>query len=89
MATATSKPKNLMGKRRPADKPYETWQSRDGFVFKVLKFYQSRAATLANPYGRVLVVTTSPYIPDTEVSDSYYTEVRRGAVMTQSDVVLA
>jgi hypothetical protein len=59
--------KNLCGKTRTPEQPYEQWESfaenRSGgpaFIWKVLKKYQAPAAEAKNGYARWLVATIGP-----------------------------
>ena len=44
-------PRTSFGKTRPADTPYATYASRDGWVWKVLKTYKHSSAE--DPYSKV------------------------------------
>jgi len=47
------KEKNLCGKTRPIDNPYEIWKSFDGtWEWKVLKKYQKPSKELKNRFAR-------------------------------------
>ena len=60
-------------KTRPVDNPYETWYDpTSGWTWKVLKFYKSRANTMADRYGRVFCEVDGDY---KEMGDVYYAEV--------------
>lgn len=60
-------------KTRPVTDPYETWlDEASGWTWKVLKFYQSRANTMANEYGRVFCEVDGF---EKEMGDVYYSEV--------------
>jgi hypothetical protein len=60
-------------KTRPVDNPYETWYDpTSGWTWKVLKFYKSRANTIADPYGRVYCRVNGDF---NETGDVYYSEV--------------
>ena len=53
--------KNLCGKTRKVDNPYEVWQSLDGsWKWKVLKKYQSPDNEAKNPYARWFCAVSSP-----------------------------
>lgn len=67
--------KNLCGKTRPRQDPYEIWQSKDGsWTWYVLKKYQ---ADDNKPFARWLCYVVSPFVPDGEVGDVYVETVRR------------
>jgi len=60
-------------KTRPVTDPYETWYDpTSGWTWKVLKFYKSRANTMADRYGRVFCEVDGDY---KEMGDVYYAEV--------------
>ena len=52
-------PKNAWGKSRPLDNPYVVVE-RDGWTWKILKAYQSRAKEKTNEYARVFCMVSSP-----------------------------
>jgi len=67
--------KNLCGKRRSIDNPYEIWQSEDGtWTWKVLKKYQANDNAL---YARWYCFVTSPYCPDGEYGDEYVATINK------------
>ena len=54
--------KNLCGKTRLIDNPYEVWQSYDGsWTWKVLKKYQKPSKEAENPHARWFCAVASPY----------------------------
>ena len=56
------KPKNLCGKMRPVENPYEIWELNtvDGkWTWKVLKKYQTPSKESTNPYARWFVAAKS------------------------------
>tara|TARA_B110000285_G_scaffold213024_1_gene257036 strand:- start:673 stop:927 length:255 start_codon:yes stop_codon:yes gene_type:complete len=65
--------KNLMGKTRPVDKPYEVWQTRDGsWTWRVLKKYQAPINESKNKLARWFVAVKSPYTYNSwEMGDEY------------------
>jgi hypothetical protein len=72
-----------MKKTRPADQPYEIWQSPlTGWKWYVLKFYQSYENTLENPYGRVFCDVYGDFH---EMGDTYYRDIRDNAVLIATD----
>ena len=77
------KEKNECGKTRPADKPYEVWQTADGsWTWKVLKKYQSPSKERANPYARWLVSVDSPHV-NGELGDTYVNDIKGAAFLIQ------
>jgi hypothetical protein len=53
--------KNLCGKTRKLDDPYETWKSFDGsWTWRILKKYQSQEAEDKNPEARWYCAVQSP-----------------------------
>ena len=68
--------KNLCGKTRPVDNPYEVWKSRDGWTWSVLKKWQVHDDA---PYARWFCFVTSPFCPDGEYGDTYVAEIKRYA----------
>ena len=66
--------KNLCGKMRPKDNPYETWQSFDGtWTWAVLKKWQ---ANDDKPYARWFCNVITPCMPGGEMGDVYVAEVK-------------
>ena len=54
--------KNLCGKMRKIDNPYETWTlAHAGWTWQVLKKYQTPENEKKNPYARWLVAAKSPH----------------------------
>lgn len=73
--------KNLCGKTRPTENPYEVWQSLDGsWTWNVLKKYQAPDGESNNPYSRWFCNVVTPMCPDGELGDVYVTEIKRNAV---------
>jgi hypothetical protein len=54
--------KNLCGKTRKIEHPYEVWTSPvfGGCEYRILKKYQSPEAEAKNPYARWMVAAKSP-----------------------------
>lgn len=70
--------KNLCGKARKPDNPYEVWKSADGtWTWKVLKKY---SADDDKPYARWFCFVTSPFVPDGEYGDTYVADIKGSAV---------
>ena len=70
--------KNLMGKTRKLDQPYEVWKSRDGqWEWRVLKKWQSDDR---KPYARWFCAVKSPFTHGGwEMGDTYAAEVMKQA----------
>jgi len=78
------KEKNLCGKTRPVDNPYEIWKSFDGtWEWKVLKKYQKPSKELKNRFARWFCAVSSPYTQYThgsyELGDVYVHEIASSA----------
>jgi len=71
--------KNLCGKTRPKDKPYEVWSNDSGWTWNVLKKYKSDEAESADPYARYFCFVTSPFCPTGELGDVYTSEIKSQA----------
>jgi hypothetical protein len=70
--------KNLCGKTRPKDKPYEVWRSFDGtWTWNVLKKWQ---ADDNKPYARWFCNVVTPICPNGEMGDVYVAEIKANAV---------
>ena len=73
--------KNLKGKMRPQDNPYETHTSK-GWTWKVLKHYQSPKAEISNPYARVFCAVQSPFTSEGwDLGDVYLKDIARELVV--------
>ena len=74
--------KNLCGKRRDKDNPYEIWViPHTEWEFRVLKKYQSPENEAKNQYARWYMATKSPYTYGAfELGDGYAREVKQHAV---------
>jgi hypothetical protein len=74
--------KNLCGKTRDVEHPYEIWEA-DGWEWRVLKKYQTPEKEQENPYARWFLATKSPYTyGDFELGDGYVKDVTDYAVCT-------
>lgn len=73
--------KNLCGKSRPKDNPYEIYKSAimPGWTWNVLKKYQSPEKETGNPYARWFCFVTSPFCEDGEYGDVYVSEILNDA----------
>ena len=73
--------KNLCGKTRPVDNPYEVWCNNSGWEWRILKRYQSLENEAQNPYARVLVAAKSPLTyGEFEYGDTYIRDITNNAV---------
>jgi len=75
------KEKNLCGKTRNVDNPYEVWEGVTGWTWKILKKYQRPGLEAKNPAARWYCAVTSPYTPDEdcEYGDVYVREIKSQA----------
>jgi hypothetical protein len=78
--------KNLCGKTRSVDNPYEVWKSRDGWTWNVLKKWQVHDDA---PYARWFCFVTSPFCPDGEYGDVYVKEITDNAEIFAVEGVVA
>jgi hypothetical protein len=81
--------KNLRGKTRPLDDPYEIYQSLDGeWEWKVLKHYKSEESENTDRYARVFCGVKSPMTYGSyELGDVYLREVLAyGTLVYQDDL---
>jgi len=75
------KEKNLCGKTRKIDEPYEVWQGRtgygyDGWEWRVLKKWQSPSKETTNQYARWFCAVKSPFtFGDFEYGDVYVCDI--------------
>lgn len=78
--------KNLKGKTRKVDNPYETWVSCDGsWEWRVLKHWQSPDGEDKNQYARVYCAVKSPYTYGSwEYGDVYLRDIMQNAVIKGS-----
>ncbi|HUW66509.1 MAG TPA: hypothetical protein VMW20_00490 [Candidatus Nanoarchaeia archaeon] len=69
--------KNLCGKTRPNENPYEIWISRDGtWQWRVLKKYKAPESEAKDPYARWFCAVKSPYTYGSfELGDTYCREI--------------
>jgi hypothetical protein len=70
--------KNLCGKTRPKDQPYEVWSS-GSWTWAVLKKWQSEDKE-DNPYARWFCFVISPFCPQGEFGDVYVQDIKSQAV---------
>ena len=75
--------KNLCGKTRTKDNPYEVWKSLDGsWTWNVLKKWQ---VADDKPFARWFCFVTSPFCPEGEFGDTYVSEIKSQAIKVSSD----
>jgi hypothetical protein len=78
--------KNPLAKTVKPEAAYEVWQARD-WTWYVLKFYQTREATMKNPYGRVFCLVVTPFTGSHgDMGDVYYNEIYKNAKLVHSEV---
>lgn len=84
MDKVIAKAKNLRGKTRNVENPYEIWASHDGsWEWRVLKVWQ---ADDNKPYARYFCAVRSPFTYGSwEYGDVYVAEVKGNAVQVYSD----
>lgn len=77
--------KNLCGKTRKVDKPYEIWMRPD-WEWRVLKKWQSPSKEKTNQYARWFCAVKSPMTyGDYEYGDVYVNDIKTYAVRTFVD----
>ena len=68
--------KNLCGKMRKVNEPYEVWRNNVGWEWRVLKKYQSEEQEKKNPYARWMVACKSPMTGGTyDMGDTYIRDI--------------
>lgn len=74
--------KNLMGKTRPIDNPYEVWVAGN-WTWKVLKKYQ---ADDHKPYARWFCQVITPYTTESgDMGDTYAADVMAVARLVETN----
>ena len=74
-------PKNMCGKTRKIDEPYEIWRGPSGFEWRVLKKYQNEKNESENPYARWFCGVKSNFTYDSfEYGDVYVSEIKSRGV---------
>ena len=69
--------KNMCGKTRKIDEPYEIWTGPNGFEWRVLKKYQNEKNEAENPYARWFCAVKSNFTYDMwEMGDVYVSEIK-------------
>lgn len=72
--------KNLCGKTRKVNEPYEVWVAGPEWEWRVLKKYQSPEAEAVNPYARWLcAVKGSGTFGGYDMGDTYIADIVRYA----------
>lgn len=72
--------KNMCGKTRKVEEPYEIWERGD-WQWRVLKKYQSPAKEAANMYARWFCAVKSPMTyGGYDYGDVYCTDIKRSAI---------
>ena len=74
--------KNLCGKTRKEDNPYEIWKGTGGWEWLILKKYQHDDN---KPYARAFCKVFSPFTPDGELGDVYISEIQTNAHMVEQN----
>jgi hypothetical protein len=74
--------KNLCGKYRDKENPYEIWRSFDGtWEWRVLKKYQSPEREEENPFARWMCAVRSPHTYGSfDIGDVYVKDIKQYAV---------
>lgn len=71
--------KNLCGKTRKIDNPYEVWKAGT-WEWRVLKKYQNEENEAKNPYARWFCGVSSPFTyGEFELGDVYVKEIKDSA----------
>ena len=78
MITKT-KEKNLCGKTRSVNDPYEIWQAGQ-WTWNVLKKYQKPSLEANNQYARWFCSVVTPMCPNGELGDVYVNDITRVAI---------
>tara|TARA_R100000664_G_C2661240_1_gene77353 strand:+ start:332 stop:568 length:237 start_codon:yes stop_codon:yes gene_type:complete len=69
--------KNLCGKTRDIDNPYEVWKGPRGFEWRVLKKYQKPELEAKNPYARwYCAVKSDMTYGSFEYGDTYVSDIK-------------
>ncbi len=85
----TLETKNLCGKTRDKNNPYEVWKSNTGnWEWRVLKKWQSPAKEAKDPYARWFCAVKSPYTsPGYDMGDVYVNEIKSMAYKVETSVI--
>ena len=69
--------KNMCGKTRKIEEPYEVWTGPNGFEWRVLKKYQTPENEASNHYARWFCAVKSNFTYDSwEMGDVYVSEIK-------------
>ena len=73
--------KNLCGKTRKTDDPYEVWTGANGFEWRVLKKYQNPEREAENPQARWFCAVKSNFTyGEFELGDVYVQDIKQYGV---------
>ena len=73
--------KNLCGKTRKTDDPYEIWAGPRGFEWRVLKKYQNAENEAKNAYARWFCAVKSNFTyGEFELGDVYVNDINQNGV---------
>ncbi len=73
--------KNLCGKTRKTDDPYEVWTGANGFEWRVLKKYQTPEREAENPQARWFCAVRSDFTyGEFELGDVYVQDIKQYGV---------
>lgn len=80
--------KNLCGKIRDKNDPYEVYRNSSGWEWRVLKKWQSPAKESQNPYARWFCAVKSPYTsPSYDMGDVYVNEIKSMGYKVENVVI--
>lgn len=79
------KTKNICGKTKDVNEPYEIWKSMDGsWEWRVLKKYQAPHKEKSNEYARWFCAVKSPMTYGRwEYGDTYIADIKSVAIKTK------
>ena len=75
--------KNLCGKLRPKDRPYEIW-SDGSWTWNVLKKWQ---ADDDKPFARWFCNVVTPIVPEGEMGDVYVKDIKSSARLVSINLI--
>jgi hypothetical protein len=80
--------KNLCGKTRKVNEPYEVWRNSAGWEWRVLKKWQAPDKEgPANPYARWFCAVKSPFAHGSyEMGDVYVAEIKAQAYLANTGI---
>ena len=80
--------KNMCGKTRKTDDPYEVWTGANGFEWRVLKKYQKPELEAKNPYARWFCAVKSNFTYGSfELGDVYVSEIKANGEQVPTEVI--